>query len=97
MSRYLRELTHGGRFVATGLMSAAVQDHVSSKGVEFADAADAAGAMLKIASDPSINGKSARFSPQIHQPVLTNDCAHSFSQVDASPLFLGTRRPQRIL
>lgn len=37
-------------------MSAAVIDHVRSKGVKFADAADAGGAILKIASDPSING-----------------------------------------
>jgi hypothetical protein len=38
-------------------MSVTVQDHVRSKGVKFAEAADAAGAILKIASDPLINGK----------------------------------------
>lgn len=37
-------------------MSAAVIAHVKSKGVKFADAADAAGAILKIASERSING-----------------------------------------
>lgn len=37
-------------------MSAAVVDHVKSKGVKFADAKDAAGATLKIASESSING-----------------------------------------
>ncbi|KAF9889085.1 hypothetical protein FE257_008062 [Aspergillus nanangensis] len=35
----------------------AMVDFVKSKGVLFADAADAAGAMLKIASDVSINGR----------------------------------------
>ena len=37
-------------------MSPAVIAHVKSKGVKFADAADAAGAILKIASEPTING-----------------------------------------
>lgn len=44
------------RFVSTGLLSAGVQDHVKKQGVGFADTADAASAVLKIASDPRING-----------------------------------------
>lgn len=31
-------------------------DYVESKGAKFAEPADAAGALIKIASDPSING-----------------------------------------
>lgn len=37
-------------------MSRGVFDYVESKGAKFADPADAAGALIKIASDPSING-----------------------------------------
>lgn len=44
------------RFVSTGLLSPGVQDHVKKQEVGFADAADAASAVLKIASDPTING-----------------------------------------
>lgn len=38
-------------------MSRGVFDYVESKGAKFADPADAAGALIKIASDPSINGR----------------------------------------
>jgi hypothetical protein len=38
-------------------MSNSVIEFVEKKGVQFADARDAGGALLKIASDPSINGK----------------------------------------
>lgn len=44
------------RYVKTGLMSKGVFDYVESKGAKFADPADAAGALIKIASDTSING-----------------------------------------
>jgi hypothetical protein len=44
------------RYVETGLMSPSVIAHVKSKGIRFADAADAAGAIIKIASEPGING-----------------------------------------
>ncbi|KAF7527647.1 hypothetical protein PCG10_002611 [Penicillium crustosum] len=44
-------------YVETNLMSPSVYQHAKSKGVKFADAADAAGAMLKIVSDGSINGR----------------------------------------
>jgi hypothetical protein len=37
-------------------MSATVVEHVKSKGVKFASSADAAGAILMIASTPSVNG-----------------------------------------
>lgn len=37
-------------------MSKGVFDYVESKGAKFADPADAAGALIKIASDTSING-----------------------------------------
>lgn len=37
-------------------MSAGVFEYVESKGAKFAEPADAAGALIKIASDPSING-----------------------------------------
>lgn len=39
-------------------MSRGVFDYVESKGAKFAEPADAAGALIKIASDPSINGTS---------------------------------------
>lgn len=45
------------RFVETNLLSTAVQDYVKSRGVVFADPADAAGCIIKIASDAQINGK----------------------------------------
>lgn len=38
-------------------MSPAVIEYVAGRGVDFAEAADAAGALLKIAADDSINGK----------------------------------------
>lgn len=44
-------------YVKTGLMSRGVFDYVESKGAKFAEPADAAGALIKIASDPSINGR----------------------------------------
>ncbi|KAL2831024.1 putative short chain dehydrogenase/ reductase [Aspergillus pseudoustus] len=44
-------------YVDTNLMSPSVVQHAKSKGVKFADAADAAGAMLRIVSDPSVNGR----------------------------------------
>jgi hypothetical protein len=37
-------------------MSADVINHVASKGIEFADAEDAAAAALHLASDRTING-----------------------------------------
>ena len=45
------------RYVKSGLMTAAVLEHVESKGIQFADAADAGAAMLKIASEHNINGE----------------------------------------
>lgn len=44
-------------YVATTIQSPAVQKYLKSKGIVYAEAADAAGAMIKIASDRSINGK----------------------------------------
>ncbi|KIW87176.1 uncharacterized protein Z519_12287 [Cladophialophora bantiana CBS 173.52] len=55
-------------YVATGLMSSAVLDHVRTKGIQFADAADAAGAMLKIACEPSINGRCFTIVPRTEAP-----------------------------
>lgn len=52
------------RFVSTGLLSAGVQDHVKGQGVDFADAADAASVVVKIASDPTINGESSAHKTQ---------------------------------
>ena len=44
-------------FVRTAIMSESVQELVTSKGIEWAEKADAAAAVLHIASDKSINGK----------------------------------------
>jgi hypothetical protein len=45
------------RYVGTSILSPQVQDYVRGKGIKFAKAEDAAGAMMRIASDPSVNGK----------------------------------------
>jgi short-subunit dehydrogenase len=47
----------GPWYVGTSILSPQVQEYCKGKGIVFAEAADCAGAMLKIASDPSINGK----------------------------------------
>lgn len=44
------------RFVETNLVSEEVMQLIRSKGVKFANAADAAGAMLRIVSDTTVNG-----------------------------------------
>jgi hypothetical protein len=44
------------RYVATTIMSPAVQEYCRNKGIIFVEAADAASGMIKVASDPSING-----------------------------------------
>ncbi|KAL2005209.1 hypothetical protein VTN00DRAFT_2419 [Thermoascus crustaceus] len=51
-------------YVATSILSPAVQAYCTSKGVTFAEAGDAAAAMIKIASDPSINGRSFGIVPR---------------------------------
>lgn len=51
-------------FVETNLLSTAVQDYVKSRGVVFADPADAAGCIIKIASDAQINGRCFTIVPR---------------------------------
>lgn len=45
------------RYVLTPIMSPEVAKYLQSKNIEFAEASDAAKAMLRIASDRTINGK----------------------------------------
>ncbi|CAK7212467.1 hypothetical protein SEUCBS140593_001513 [Sporothrix eucalyptigena] len=51
-------------FVATGLLGDDVTEHVKNQGIGFADANDAASIVLKIASDPTINGRSFAVVPR---------------------------------
>lgn len=46
-------------FVQTNIMSQSVKDLVTSKGVEWAEKSDAAAAVLHMASDKSINGRTS--------------------------------------
>ena len=47
----------GGRFIDTAIMSKDTLAYLESNGVEYATTQDAAQALLKLASDPSINGR----------------------------------------
>jgi hypothetical protein len=44
------------RYTQTSIMSAAVAERLKSKGIEFSLREDCAAAMLRIATDKSING-----------------------------------------
>ncbi|KAH0842477.1 short chain dehydrogenase/reductase family oxidoreductase [Fonsecaea pedrosoi] len=56
------------QYVATTILSPTVQEYCKSKGIVFAEAKDAAGAWIKIASDPSINGRSFGIVPRDAAP-----------------------------
>ncbi|OQV06044.1 hypothetical protein CLAIMM_10682 [Cladophialophora immunda] len=56
------------QYVGTTILSPTVQEYCKSKGIVFAEAADAAGAWLKIASDASINGRSFGIVPRDAAP-----------------------------
>jgi hypothetical protein len=51
-------------YVRTSILSPEIFDEVKSKGVDFADASDAAACVLKILSDASINGHSFFIAPR---------------------------------
>jgi len=51
-------------YVATTIQSPAVQEYLKGEGIVYAEAADAGGAMIKIASDRSINGRSFGIVPR---------------------------------
>ncbi|OAL34483.1 hypothetical protein AYO20_06326 [Fonsecaea nubica] len=55
-------------YVATTILSPTVQEYCKSKEIVFAEAQDAAGAWIKIASDPSINGRSFGIVPRDAAP-----------------------------
>ncbi|CAK7235629.1 hypothetical protein SBRCBS47491_009359 [Sporothrix bragantina] len=59
-------------FVATGLLGDDVTEHVKNQGIGFADANDAASIVLKIASDPTINGRSFAVRIMLDTSQLTS-------------------------
>ena len=61
--RSLRPLCLPTRFVQTAIMSQDTIDQLRSLGVNFALASDAAEAVLHLAADKSLNGRSNTFYP----------------------------------
>ena len=60
LSKNYSKLNAGGmfcRYIRTPIIGEEAQERLSSRGIEFALEEDAAKAMLKIASDTSVNGK----------------------------------------
>lgn len=69
---YSNFLTCYFRYVTTEFMAPAVMEHSRRKGVKFADPADAANAILKIQSDPSINGMINAYMVQLPKCLHCN-------------------------
>ena len=57
---------HGHRFVKTKILGPDVEESLTKGGFEFATIEDAATALMKIASDTSINGKAFAIVPRSH-------------------------------
>ncbi|KAM5347460.1 hypothetical protein ACJ41O_010465 [Fusarium nematophilum] len=58
----------GPWYVGTSILSPAVQQYCKSKGIVFAESADAAAAWLRISSDREINGRSFAIVPREMAP-----------------------------
>lgn len=53
-----RQLIYGARYVRTNILSEEAFAHVSNTGVQFATTEDAGQCLLRVLSDPTVNGHS---------------------------------------
>ena len=62
-NKHRKELTNA-RFVKTGILSQSSIENLTKAGFEFAEIDDAARAVMKLCSDPSINGRTFAITPR---------------------------------